>query len=237
MVEILDQSGHVERVVAHPGHARSQAARWSPDGSMLAWIGHQGVVVERADGSGKSVLVPASRRCSDVCTGFSFAWSPDSRSLAVGGAGVETNHLLVVAASGGKRVEVAPASRATNYFVVGWMPDGKSLVYERSSGTLGHAGCCRLDLRVGSRGRRPRSRRIPVPGSVLQGLVAVAVAGWAGDRVHDPEQRRPQRPHPRRAPAQRCRARDGRRRRLRSGSGLVARTHASWRSHAPTARS
>ena len=28
------------------------------------------------------------------------------------------------------------------------MPDGKSLVYERSSGTLGHAGCCRLDLRV-----------------------------------------------------------------------------------------
>ena len=104
---------------------------------MLAWIGHQGVVVERADGSGKKVLVPASRTCSDVCTGFSFAWSPDSRSLAVGGAGVETNHLLVVAASGGKSVKVAPASRATNYFVVGWMPDGKSLVYERSSGTLG----------------------------------------------------------------------------------------------------
>jgi Tol biopolymer transport system component len=148
LVEILDQSGQVERVVAHPGHARSQAARWSPDGSMLAWIGHQGVVVERADGSGKSVLAPASKRCSDVCTGFSFAWSPDSRSLAIGGAGVDTNHLVVVAARGGKRVEVAPASRATNYFVVGWLPDGKSLVYERSSGTLGHAGCCRLDLRV-----------------------------------------------------------------------------------------
>ena len=75
----------------------------------------------------------------------------------------------------------------------------------------------------GSRGRQPRSRRLPVPGSVLQGLVAVALAGWAGDRLHDPEQRRPQQPHPRRAPAQRCRARDGRRRRLRPGSGLVAR--------------
>jgi len=75
LVEILDQSGQVERVVAHPGHARSQAARWSPDGSMLAWIGHQGVVVERADGSGKSVLAPASKRCSAGCTCFTFAWS------------------------------------------------------------------------------------------------------------------------------------------------------------------
>jgi Tol biopolymer transport system component len=148
VVEILDESGHVERVVARAGHSQSLGARWSPDGSLLAWIAQDGLSVERADGSGRKLLVATAEGCKGVCTGFSFAWSPDGRSLAVGGAGLETNHLLVVAASGGAGIDVAPVSKFTNYFVIGWTPDGRSLVYERRSGNLGQAGCCRLDIRI-----------------------------------------------------------------------------------------
>jgi Tol biopolymer transport system component len=165
VVEILDESGHVQRVVAKAGHAPSLGARWSPDGSMLAWIAHNGLSVERADGSGRRLLVARSAGCKGVCTGFSFAWSPDGRSLAVGGAGLETNHLLVVSASSGESVDIAPASRFTNYFVIGWTPDGSSLVYERRSGNLGQAGCCRLDVRTAAAdGRHMRvAYRFPDP--------------------------------------------------------------------------
>jgi hypothetical protein len=148
VVEIVDGHGKLQRVVAKAGHAPSLAARWSPDGSMLAWIAHDGLSVEQADGSGRKLLVPASAGCKDVCTGFSFAWSPDGASLAVGGAGLETNHLLIVSASSGQSADIAPVSRFTNYFVIGWTPDGHSLVYERRKGTLGHSGCCLLDIRT-----------------------------------------------------------------------------------------
>ena len=150
--------------------------------------------------------------------------------------GVETNHLLVVAASGGKSVKVAPASRATNYFVVGWMPDGKSLVYERSSGTLGHAGCCRLDLRVAATdgGHLRVAYRFPDP----------FYKGSSPSLSPDG-----------RAIAYMTPSSDGRSDlirvvELRSGAvhamdvGVVfdqapawSPTHASWRSHGPTARS
>jgi Tol biopolymer transport system component len=159
VVEILDRTGRVERVGAHPGSTQSLGARWSPDGSMLAWIGrdprdgarHDGLNVERADGSGRRVL--ALTGCGDHCTAFSFAWSPDSSSLAVAGAGDGINHLLVISASTGRTVKIDPAVKPptyVNYFVIGWSPDGRSIVYERTAGYLGQAGCCRLDVRIGT---------------------------------------------------------------------------------------
>jgi Tol biopolymer transport system component len=149
VIEILDATGRVERVVAHPGSIQSLDARWSPDGSMLAWSGNGGVSVENADGSGRRLVVRPAKACSTAgCTGFSFAWSPDSRALAVAEAGFGARGVLTVSLSTGRRVEIASPSPSTNDFVIGWSPDGRSLVYERSSGNSNSPSCCRLDVRV-----------------------------------------------------------------------------------------
>ncbi len=90
VVEILDGAGHVERVVARGRPcALTVGARWSPDGSMLAWIGHEGSSVRAAPtAAAEAARARFEPAASESCTGFSFAWSPDSRSLAVGGAGL-----------------------------------------------------------------------------------------------------------------------------------------------------
>src|SRR5712691_7299924 len=67
IVEILDPTGHVQRVVATPGLQQSFGARWSPDGSLLAWAGRDGVLVERADGTHRRLLVRKPAGCSHTC--------------------------------------------------------------------------------------------------------------------------------------------------------------------------
>jgi Tol biopolymer transport system component len=142
-VEILDQTGHVVRVVV-----RGQAwGRWSPDGSMVAWTDHSGLSVERTDGSGKRLLAPAAAACTAGCTAASFAWSPDGHSLAFGGGGTGMNRLLVISVESGRRVFLAPVGHEMHYDVLGWMPDGKAIVYQRFQGSAGF-DCCRRDLRI-----------------------------------------------------------------------------------------
>lgn len=53
-------------------------ARWSPDGSLLAFspVGNGGIWVSRADGSGLRQVTDAPG------SGFGFSWSPDGTSIA-----------------------------------------------------------------------------------------------------------------------------------------------------------
>ncbi len=122
VVETLDADGKLARVVDSSGYAHEP--RWSPGGSMLAWVGPQGVLVERADGRDKRVLVPTPGPCSDACEPLNFAWSPDGRFIAAGGGGTRTTRVLVVSVATGRRHYVEPARPFTLYTVLGWTRDG-----------------------------------------------------------------------------------------------------------------
>src|SRR4051794_16656966 len=50
-IEILDARGAVIRVISRATFLGAPA-RWSPDGSQLAWTDEAGLSVERADGTG-----------------------------------------------------------------------------------------------------------------------------------------------------------------------------------------
>lgn len=156
-VEVLAARGHVQRVLSRGGHAQT-AARWAPDGSMLAWTDGSGLSVERRDGRNRRVLVPLPRHCGGVCAPLTFGWSPDGRKLVVGGAGAQTNRLLVVAVGTGAKTDLVKPRPFVEYGVVGWSRNGSTIAYVRTSGDPGTRSCCGLELFVSrSDGTRARS--------------------------------------------------------------------------------
>jgi Tol biopolymer transport system component len=141
VVEVVNGGGRVLRVVdraASGGHAR-----WSPDGRMIAWLDPAGLSVENSNGSARRLLVAPSKVCAPECIRMTFAWSPDSKSIAVGGAGKETNHLLVADVATGAVTDIAPVYRYTQYYVIGFSPNGRELAFARDSGLAGTANCCK----------------------------------------------------------------------------------------------
>jgi Tol biopolymer transport system component len=152
VLERVDRSGRVQAVYDHviPGRGFLRAARWSPDGTRLAWTTDAGVYVENSDGSARRLLVPTSDLCTTSCSYANFAWSPDSRSLLVGGVGEQTNALLLVSVASSSLTHAAPTLPFANYTALGFAPDGRSFVYTRLIGNPGHASCCYLDVRVAS---------------------------------------------------------------------------------------
>jgi len=158
MPVIMSSTGQVEQVVERAGNMQSWQARWSPDRSMLAWVGSGGLMVENAGGSAKRLLVAKRGRCTQICVPMSFAWSPDGRRVLVGGAGKQTARLLVVSVKSSRTVDLVRARPWTEYVVFGWSPNGRSIAYSRRSGQWGTAKCCKLDLVVAkSNGGSPRS--------------------------------------------------------------------------------
>jgi Tol biopolymer transport system component len=148
----VSPTGAVEKVVVAAKGPGPASPRFSPDGSRMAWIGSDGVHVANGGGSGQRLVVPKSTTCHRECMGVSFAWSPDSRSLLVGGAGSQTNH-LVVASLTSRHVslsDAAPVTATAWYTALGWNPDGKTIFYSRLQGVAGKASCCHLEVRVSS---------------------------------------------------------------------------------------
>jgi WD40-like Beta Propeller Repeat len=146
-VEILDSHGRLVRLVAQ-GLYGLENARFSPNGEMISWIDPRGVNVENLDGSGHRLLVAGSTRCKVVCVGMSYAWAPNSSTIAVGGAGTQTGELLSVDVQTGAKTQMAKVARFTEYAVIGYSPDGSQLAVDVTSGDAGTASCCKSLLTV-----------------------------------------------------------------------------------------
>jgi Tol biopolymer transport system component len=114
--------------------------QWSPDGSMIAFIGATRDVAEdylayvmNADGSG---LLPLSRSTRPINEN-NPAWSPDGKQIALQrwnidpGAGTqEVRPVTVIDLQSRLEVEVGDATPATaeGFSGWGWSPDGESIV-------------------------------------------------------------------------------------------------------------
>jgi Tol biopolymer transport system component len=134
MVEIIDARGRRERLLQEPQVTETFAA-WSPDRSMVAWTTRAGIMVERGNGRQRRlVFSQPGGRCTAVCVPLTFAWSPDSRRLLVGGAGRRTSRLLTISLNGGRATDVVRPRAFTEYRIVGWAPNGRLIAYTRTSG-------------------------------------------------------------------------------------------------------
>jgi Tol biopolymer transport system component len=147
-VDVVGRGGDLQRVVVPAGSPAPYRALWSPDDSMVAWAARDGLHVENADGSAPRLLVAGSTSCTGACTPLGFVWSPDSRSLTVGGAGPQTNELLLVPLDGSAPQLLAPTLPFTSYNPSFWTPDGGSLVFGSFSGDIGTSSCCHADIGV-----------------------------------------------------------------------------------------
>lgn len=149
LTEILDAHGHVQRVLSRPTTFDSWGARWSPDGSELAWLESGNLVSSNAGGGGVRTLVRQPACDNDQClSSLDFAWSPDGTRLLVGSVGHWTNRLVVVSVATGTTDDLVRASRYTEYADVAWSPDGKHISFVRERGHAGFASCCDADLIV-----------------------------------------------------------------------------------------
>jgi Tol biopolymer transport system component len=120
--------------------------QWSPDGKAIAWNGGGLRVTEIATGEEKSI---AAKR---TVTGY--AWSPDSRQLAVAsldpGRPTTGFDIVDLATNSHRTVAFAPAEDAGSMInpliIAGWQPDGRAVlawVDEYASGSIAEDG---LDL-------------------------------------------------------------------------------------------
>jgi Tol biopolymer transport system component len=128
-LEVIDRSGHVLRILSRAHYGTW--GRWSPDDASIAWEDPTGIHVESANGANPRLVVPANANCQD-CQ-LSFVWSPDSRSLVVGSAGVKGDQLQLVPIDGSAPTVLLGSTDPKHVFSPAWWtPGGKSLVYSES---------------------------------------------------------------------------------------------------------
>jgi Tol biopolymer transport system component len=147
IVEIVDARGRRERLLLKPQNVESFAA-WSPDRSMVAWTTRAGIMLERANGRQRRLVFSQPGGCTQTCVPLTFAWSPDSRRLLVGGAGRQTNRLLRISLKSGRATDLVRPRAFTEYQIVGWASNGRQVAYTRASGRPGTDSCCGVDLIV-----------------------------------------------------------------------------------------
>ena len=129
-------SGLQRRLTSHPAGFQDEDPLWSPDGSRILFYRRQ-VLETASPGQQSSYLVPASGGDLQLVP-VHGAWHPNGRWVAYLRPPDRTVHVVEVET--GKVVEDLPLpdSPAT-LELVGWLPDGKHLVFEGVS-LLGRAG-------------------------------------------------------------------------------------------------
>jgi tricorn protease len=129
LVPVGDDAGDLTQLTK--GAARDRNVEFSPDGKLIAFVsdkesGREEIYVVPADGSAEP------KRVTDLnALKNSYAWSPDSKLLAVG---TSDGKLYRVAADGSEQKEVL----ASKYGTVGrptWSPDGSLLAFNMSDVT------------------------------------------------------------------------------------------------------
>ena len=114
---------------------------WSPDGRLIAYIDLRfSLWVVRPDGTGRRLLLPASRLSS-----LGVSWSPDGKDIAIVSPGPSasprtavcaTLALYAVPVGGGKPVRVSPPRRGIGCGVA-WSPLGGEIAYGDGGEVLG----------------------------------------------------------------------------------------------------
>jgi len=107
---------------------------WSPRGNLIAYLDERlSLWLVRPDGTGRTLLLPASRLSST-----SLSWSPDGKEIAITSPGANATtascegELYVVPTDGGPPVSL----RAKAGCDVAWSPRGNEIAYSRGGGVF-----------------------------------------------------------------------------------------------------
>jgi hypothetical protein len=122
-------------------------ARFSPDGTKVAWAAPDGVHLADADGTSSRLVDPASVSCHTDCIQMNVVWSQDGGELLISGGGPQTNALQTYSLANGSFADVAPRLRGVDYIAVGFTNGGRP-VYTRQAD---RSDVDPYDLMVGSR--------------------------------------------------------------------------------------
>ena len=128
---------------------QSSSGAWSPDGRWIALAGKPGVVLLASNGRGRRQLPGLTAPATDLpaVTGAdSFAWAPNSRSLAIAEAG---GHRLVIRGIGGGARVITQTGNHAGMDSLSWSPDGRWISYNRIYDGGGDGLCpCSMNLRL-----------------------------------------------------------------------------------------
>ena len=105
-------------------------ARWSPDGSLIAFERDGTLYVMAADGSGARAISGKFSAISGI------SWSPDGTRLAVGARQTGKNHIWLVGVNNQAAQEIMPDEKDAKDDQPCWSPDGARLVFVRNDNQL-----------------------------------------------------------------------------------------------------